>query len=178
LIEREVKIRVRGDSGSVVEWFKSKGFVPSDSCYEEDRYFTHPCRDLRSTDEALRLRFRRCDSGAGYYLTYKGPRLTEGVVKSRLEIEAELSSEQGEVIGEILKRMGFNEKFVVRKKRVIMKCSGLNVTIDDVEGLGLFVEIEGEIPGWLTKMVEGASWFNGYMEKTYLELLIEGNKVS
>ena len=178
MIEREVKIRIRGDSESVVEWFKSRGFTLSDSCYEEDHYFAHPCRDLRLTDEALRLRFRRCDSGARYYLTYKGPRLTEGVVKSRLEIEAELSSEQGKIIGEILKRIGFDDKFVVRKERVIMKGSGLNISIDDVEGLGLFVEIEGEIPGWLIKMVEEASWFNGYVEKTYLELLIEGNKVS
>lgn len=178
MIEREVKIRIRGDSGSVVEWFKSKGFVPSDSCYEEDHYFTHPCRDLRLTDEALRLRFRRCDSGVGYYLTYKGPRLIEGVVKSRLEIEAKLTSEQGKVIAEILKRIGFDDKFVVRKKRVIMGGSGLNISIDDVEGLGLFIEIEGEIPGWLIKMVEENSWFDGYVEKTYLELLIERSKVS
>ena len=52
-----------------------------------DTYLRHPCRDFRSTDEALRIR----EIDGQPFITYKGPRLA-GPIKIRPEIELPMSS--------------------------------------------------------------------------------------
>jgi len=57
-------------------------FVKSET--QEDTYFTHPCRDFRKTDEALRV--RRTDR---LVLAYKGPK-RKSDLKVREEVEFEV----------------------------------------------------------------------------------------
>jgi len=177
MYETEAKIRVNGSKEDVVTWFASMGFQYVDTCYEEDVYFTHPCRDFAATDEALRFRYKRCSSGDAYLLTYKGPRVNEGFVKTRLELETRLEEGQVKSVLKTLEMLGFTGRFVVRKSRVILRNGGITVSVDEVEGLGVFVEVEGGGIEPLLREVASAPWFGGFVGKTYLELMLEKSKV-
>jgi len=99
----------------------------------EDIYFNSPYRDFRESDEALRVR----RVNGKYFLTYKGPRI-DSETKTREEIEIPTRLE----IIEILRNLGFKDTAVVRKKRKIFRLKNLIVSLDQVENLGDFVEIE------------------------------------
>jgi len=111
--------------------------------YHEDTYYQHPCRDFSKTDEALRIRIRRFNGHFEAFLTYKGPKIDE-VSKTREEIEVPLSDPDAHA--RILERLGFKEVLVVskvREKYYVEK--GVVITLDTVEGLGTFVEIEAMV---------------------------------
>lgn len=140
---------------------------------EIDVYFQHPLRDFHKTDEALRLRI----VDGEYELTYKGPR-SNTEVKSREEITVKVDNI--EKMQEILKRLGFRPiaKLVkLRRKYILNDCI---VSLDRVEHLGSFVEIEAlssaenpiETVLNTTKLLQLKG---SIMEKTYLELLLEKN---
>jgi len=100
---------------------------------EEDTYFSSPIRDFKETDEALRKRY----SGGNTILTYKGPKLDK-ISKSREEIEAFVSGD----IEQILQKLGYKKILNVRKKRKVYLYKDYTVSIDDVENLGEYIEIE------------------------------------
>ncbi|MBD3260273.1 MAG: class IV adenylate cyclase, partial [Candidatus Altiarchaeales archaeon] len=100
---------------------------------QEDVYFAHPCRDFLESGEALRI---RCVDGE-FFLTYKGPRLDVDT-KSRQEIEFPASAQ----LFEVLKKLGFREAGCVVKKRRTYKLGDLLFCLDDVEGLGSYLEVE------------------------------------
>ncbi|GAB6148145.1 class IV adenylate cyclase [Stetteria hydrogenophila] len=162
-LEKEVKYRVDcGLLDALLERLRSLGARLSGPVREEDLYYNHPCRDFASTDEALRVRASR----GVRVLTYKGPRLGSGSVKSRLEVEARVEGP----VEEILERLGFRPVARVVKERVYAEYGGHVVTLDRVEGLGCYVEVEGPDPEGLSRElgVEGE-----LVEETYLELLLE-----
>ncbi len=101
--------------------------------YEEDIYFSSPIRDFKETDEALRVRY----SGENTILTYKGPKLDK-ISKSREEFEAFVSGD----IEEILQKLGYRMVLNVRKKRRVYAYREFTVSIDDVEDLGEYIEVE------------------------------------
>ncbi|NPV49927.1 MAG: class IV adenylate cyclase [Candidatus Methanofastidiosum sp.] len=100
---------------------------------EEDVYFSSPIRDFKETDEALRVRY----SGDKAVLTYKGPKL-DRVSKSREEYEAYVSGE----VEQILHKLGYKKLLNVRKKRRLYLYKDFTISIDDVEELGEFIEVE------------------------------------
>ena len=107
-----------------------------------DRYFNHPARDFGQTDEALRIR-RDGDSNC---VTYKGPKI-DSSTKTRKEIEIPLGS--GDTLtpfGTMLVELGFRETLTVSKRREVYELEEdglpLEIAIDEVEGLGTFVEVE------------------------------------
>lgn len=102
---------------------------------QEDVYFRHPCRDFAERDEALRL---RVEDGR-FTLTFKGRRGGKGA-KMREEIEVSVSNFEEAVA--LFERLGFEKAFVIRKRRKEFLLEGVLVSLDDVEGLGRFVEIE------------------------------------
>jgi len=74
-------------------------------------------------------------------VTYKGP-LVESESKSREEIETPIHSVED--VQAILDALGFEPAATVEKRRERWELSGYTVTLDDVEGLGEFVEVEAE----------------------------------
>ncbi len=100
-----------------------------------DTYFNHPGRDFAKTDEALRI--RTVDDGC--FFTYKGPKLHD-LTKTREEIE--VSVEDFGTTKDILLRLGFFEVLTVEKRRRYFVYNDASVMLDDVVGLGRFVEIE------------------------------------
>lgn len=103
--------------------------------FQEDLYFKHPCRDFAKRDEALRLR----DEGGKYTLTFKGRRVGGGA-KTREEVEVIVGDFEGACT--LLERLGFERAFTIRKRRREFAVEGVLVALDEVEGLGRFVEIE------------------------------------
>jgi adenylate cyclase class 2 len=114
---------------------------------ETDEYFQHPCRDFRVTDEALRIRA----SGEQVELTWKGPKL-DVLTKSRRELELTIGDQSAaseyrrERLREILLALGFSSLGFVHKHRRTAEFSfrgrTIHVSVDEVRGLGLFVELE------------------------------------
>ena len=110
---------------------------------EVDLYFAHPQRDFAATDEALRLR----QKGVQGYITYKGPKI-DATTKTRREIELPLGEAAGAVAAwrGLLEVLGFRGVAEVRKSRrkalVSWQDRQVEVSLDVVEGLGTFVELE------------------------------------
>jgi adenylate cyclase class 2 len=110
---------------------------------QSDGYFAHPARDFRSTDEALRIRRvgNRC------YVTYKGPKI-DTTTKTRREIEMPLSDGQQGAgqFGELLEALGFSRVAEVNKTRrkatLLYQGSTVEIALDEVTGIGTFVELE------------------------------------
>lgn len=117
--------------------------TPGEPVEQTDLYFAHPLRDFAATDEAFRLR----SIGEENRITYKGP-VVDPHAKTRREIE--LQFEPGEdaraALGEMLTILGFREVRSVAKTRqpwhLEWEGRTLELALDEVEGLGRFVEIE------------------------------------
>ncbi|MEM4477192.1 MAG: class IV adenylate cyclase [Candidatus Korarchaeum sp.] len=158
-LEREVKLRVsHSDFIEALDLLGlTYGFV--DSNFQEDIYLDFDDCRLMLNDSALRLRV----SGDVVRVTYKGPKRLEFGEKVREEIEGPLGSEECEAILRIfgiskecpkdlmslledLRRFGLSESVRVRKRRKELRVIGLSLRIylDEVEGLGEFVEVEGD----------------------------------
>ncbi len=110
---------------------------------EADTYYRHPARDFAVTDEALRIR----RIGTASFLTYKGPKI-DATTKTRREIDLPLPSAPQGADGwsALLEALGFTPIAEVRKTRrkahVARQDRRVEVSLDEVEGLGTFVELE------------------------------------
>ncbi len=141
-IEVEQKYRI-DDLPSLEHRLVAMGMVAHEPVQQVDCYFSHPGRDFASTDEALRLR----RVGEHNYITYKGPKL-DSTTKTRREIEIEFAkgSHTADDMASLLQALGFAPVAEVRKHRVHSTIRWQNrevgVALDDVAGLGRFVELE------------------------------------
>ncbi|WP_010584566.1 class IV adenylate cyclase [Schlesneria paludicola] len=148
-----------------------------------DRYFNHPSRDFRTTDEAFRIR----SVDGSNAVTYKGPKIGT-VAKTRHEIEVgfDHGPDSLQKLDEIVRMLGFRFVREVRKSRrtFTLDVSGrdFELALDDVPGLGPFLEIEliAEADG--RDAAEKAVWeLAGKLglsvpeTRSYLDLLIESD---
>jgi adenylate cyclase class 2 len=110
---------------------------------DADHYFNAPDRDFARTDEALRVR----RIGERNFVTYKGPK-RDPSTKTRTEIEVPLAPGDGpaEDFTRVLTSLGYRPVAVVRKVRRMFHLErggfALEATLDDVEGVGRFAELE------------------------------------
>lgn len=142
---------------------------------QEDIYFNAPHKNFKITDEALRI--RKTPSKA--FLTYKGPKIDEKS-KTRQEIETEIPDPKN--ITKILESLGFKKAHKVIKKREIYQLNEFTITIDNVKGLGTYIEIEKDIKededhektlNKILKIYKQLGIKKGFQRKSYLELLLE-----
>jgi adenylate cyclase class 2 len=178
LFEVEKKIIVPcGLLDELPDRLAGSGFVLEWSGVEVDRYYQHPCRDFSVRDEAFRLREIIVEGSRRYVLTWKGPKVGEGV-KAREEVNFEFD---GDVSGLelILERLGFVRVAFVRKERSVYSGGDVRVYLDRVFGLGCFVEVEvmGEysLSKTLVDKTVSALELDTYPStvKSYLELILE-----
>jgi adenylate cyclase class 2 len=114
-----------------------------DAIRQSDGYLAHPARDFRRTDEALRIR----RVGNDCYVTYKGPKIDK-TTKTRREIELPLAGgvEGARQFRELLLALGFTPVADVNKTRrtahLMYQGRRVEVALDEVDGLGVFVELE------------------------------------
>jgi len=142
MLEIEMKFAV-ADFGPLTSRLRQWQAATAAPRREEDHYFNAPDRDFGKTDEALRLRV----VGGANILTYKGPKHA-GPTKTRTEIEVPLQDgeEAAQKCRELVTHLGYRPVAVVRKQRSTFhgERAGfpLNVTLDEVEEVGRFVEVE------------------------------------
>lgn len=117
------------------------GAVEKETVEQADAYYNHPSRDFAQTDEALRVR----SVGDKAWVTYKGPKLGTAA-KTRFELELPLAAETADGWAEVLTRLGFQAVATVRKQRTPFDLErggrGFELTIDEVEGVGVYAEVE------------------------------------
>jgi adenylate cyclase class 2 len=157
---------------------------------EVDLYFAHPARDFSTTDEALRIR----RVGDSVIMTYKGPKI-DSTTKTRREIELPLgcAPETAQATAadwrRLLETLGFRPVAEVRKlrRRATVPWQGrpVLVTLDDVDELGTFVELEmvveeEELEAAKDRIASLAARLdlNQSQRLSYLELLLEGRERS
>ena len=129
-MKHEVEVKVRHPGDEKLEALNPKYLK---TVRQVDTYLRHPCRDFRETDEAFRIR----DEDGNLYVTYKGPRL-DGETKTRLEYEHPVDGD----FSRMLEALGFTAAAVVKKTRRLYEHGKYSICIDDVDGLGLYMEIE------------------------------------
>ena len=134
MIEVEVKARI--DSFKEMEKnLKNIGAVKSKDEFQEDIYFASPIVDFGQTDEALRIRTTNRDT----FITYKGPKLNE---KAKTRKEVEMTIESANKALDIFEEIGFKAARTVRKNRQYYTFENFEISLDDVEGLPPYMEIE------------------------------------
>ncbi|HEY1068728.1 MAG TPA: class IV adenylate cyclase [Pirellulales bacterium] len=163
-----------------------------------DRYFNHPAKDFAQTDEAFRLRAVGDDVRA----TYKGPKLDK-LTKMRREIELPIALDRAAgndaasqcddgpttvaKWSELLEALGFRRTAEVRKTRreahLTRAGRALTITLDDVERVGLYAEVEtlaeeAERDAATAAVLALAKelGLSGSERRSYLEMLLAGER--
>lgn len=140
MLEVELKFPL-DHAGSLRERLASVGAVAKGVVVQSDAYFNHPARDFAQTDEALRIR----TVGDESFVTYKGPK-QGSAAKTRFELELPLAAQTADEWAELLTRLGFRAVATVRKRRELFELErvgrAFELTIDEVEGLGAYAEVE------------------------------------
>lgn len=174
-IEVEIKCPVNNLEDIEFELISKKAQL-SEIVMQRDHYYNHPSKDYSKTDEALRIR----EEGDCFFLTYKGPKLDE-LSKSRLECN--LKIDNFTTMNEILIALGFTYVLVVLKERKSYKIDDIVISLDRIEGLGDFVELElqieteEELVKARKRLTSQAKIFsintNSQIRESYLELLLK-----
>jgi adenylate cyclase, class 2 len=180
--EVEQKFRLP-DPAALTAKLTALGAKGAGHCEQADLYFNHPARDFAQTDEALRI--RQVDGRT--LITYKGPKI-DRQTKTRREIELPLgdSATTADDFGELLTALGFVPVAQVRKRRSNYHLSwqghDVEVSRDEVEGLGDFIELEIQagddaLDAARQALVELAACLElgGSERRSYLELLVEAH---
>ncbi|EFK97904.1 protein containing Adenylate cyclase domain [sediment metagenome] len=119
---------------------------------------------FRKTKRLLRVRAETHDGMTAYILTYKG-KLEPGRFKKRREIERKISRFSAKLI--LLLKTGL----VYEKKRVNFTVMDAVVSLDEVQKLGHFVEIEGKDEGQIKKIIKKLQITKKPVKKGYAEMM-------
>lgn len=172
MLEIEIKVRVT-DIGTIRDQILACGGALSETLAEHDTYYNAPHRDFGVTDEALRLR----QTGVRSTITYKGPKNT--ILGSKIREELNLEISDPESFDRIVTSLGFVPVAVVRKQREYYQCEDFTISLDQVEGLGNFVEIElitknnaEEAAARVDRMAKRMNVTGERITASYLELLL------
>ncbi|MDD1760635.1 MAG: class IV adenylate cyclase [Methanothrix sp.] len=169
MIEVEVKARAPEDIVERIAALGAKLMVVEN---HHDMYFNSPIRDFKKSDEALRIRIKE----DGARLTYKGPKLDLST-KSRRELTVKIDDHQQ--MKEILLSLGYVLSAQVKKRRSKYTYQGAVLALDEVEGLGRFIEVEAEGAGDYecerekVLAIMGRLGLTESIRSSYLELLEE-----
>jgi adenylate cyclase class 2 len=179
MLEVEMKFPA-ADFGALRRQLAAWGAAEAETRADADAYFNAPDRDFARTDEALRLR----RIGPANFVTYKGPK-RDAQTKTRTEVEVGLApgDEAAGAFGQLLTHLGYRFVAVVRKRRSIYRLERegfpLEACLDEVEGLGRFVELEILAPEErlgaardVLLRTAGALGLTASERRSYLELLL------
>ncbi len=115
---------------------RERGATVMENSHQVDVYLDAPNRDLRQTNEYLRLRFLSGDK-RGIFAYHRN--LSDGVTK---ECEVEISNLR--LLKRILSALGFKPLGKIDKKRITYELGNYKISLDDIKGIGKFIEVETE----------------------------------
>ncbi len=172
MIEVEVKAKINSFK-EMEEKLEKLGAIKSKSEFQEDIYFQSPIVDFGQTDEALRIR----TTDNNVFITYKGPKIDQ---QSKTRKEVEMNIESGEKAKDIFEEIGFKPARTVRKNRQYYNFENFEISLDDVEGLSPYMEIEVSLDDGedyskakdeIFKLFEKLGITEGFERTSYMELL-------
>ena len=141
MIEVEVKLPVE-DLNEIKRKLVKIGFEESSFIEERDTYFDNQQGDIRANDEALRVRETK-DHRTGKIraqINFKGKRMDAGTMTRE---ELETGVENGEISRKILQAIGYIPVAPeVIKERIMLRRESVTACLDNVRGLGEFLELE------------------------------------
>lgn len=176
MIEVEVKAKIN----SFEEIKEELAKLPAEKTkteYQKDIYFNSPIVDFAQTDEALRIRKTTSETEDHIFITYKGPKID---AESKTRKEVEMAIEDEDKAKDIFLEIGFKEVRTVIKNREYFKYENFEISLDDVEGLDPYMEIEvslpdgsdyGEAQKSIFELFEKLNITDGFERTSYLELL-------
>jgi adenylate cyclase, class 2 len=135
MLEVELKVRVPA-LDPVREQLTKKNARFCGRVREHDIYYNAPHRDFALTDEAVRVRY----SDDHAVVTYKGPKIKKFGLKAREELN--FAVESGAAFETMLIRLGFTKTTEVNKWRENYRLDTASISLDAVDELGTFAEIE------------------------------------
>ena len=131
----EIEIKATFDNKTkLVKDLKLIGAQQEKAKHQIDEYYNHPSRDTRKTNEYIRLRYKLGEN-KGIFAHHIN--ISDGVNK-----EFEVPIEEIKTFKEILKNLNFPLLGTIDKKRDTFKFKDFIITIDEVKGIGNFLEIE------------------------------------
>lgn len=176
MIEVEVKAKI-DDFEDMEKELNKLGAKKTKKEFQEDIYFNSPVVDFAKTDEALRIRTTKEDENTNIFITYKGPKIDK---KSKTRKEIEMGIEEAQKCSEIFEAIGFEKVRAVRKNRQYYTYENFEISLDDVEGLDPYMEIEialedgsdyNEAQKSIFELFEKLGITDGFERTSYLELL-------
>lgn len=138
-IEIEIQVRIGSDK-NLLKFLKKNAEFKYES-YQKDEYFTPAHRDFIATKpivEWLRLR----DSNGKHSITYKNWKYTKSGKSRNFGDEYESELENLDKLKKIFKALDFKKVTTVEKTRKVWRYKDYEISVDSVDGLGEFVEIE------------------------------------
>ena len=176
MIEVEVKAKIDSFE-DMKKRLNELGALKSKNEFQEDMYFNSPVVDFAKTDEALRIRTTKENDKSNIFITYKGPKIDENS-KTRKEIE--MGIDDSEKCAGIFEAIGFERVRAVRKNRQYYTYENFEISLDDVEGLEPYMEIEmalednsdyDDAQKSIFELFEKLGITDGFERTSYLELL-------
>lgn len=141
MLEIEMKAKCPQSPEEIGQALNALGFCQQETKEEIDLYFNGNDRDYRKTDEALRLRSARVlpDGPSEIFITYKGPKLDD---RSQTRQEIEVGVTNLEDMKLLLELLGYQTVLTVRKQRQHYRRDSVTACVDQVDGLGNYLELE------------------------------------
>ncbi len=176
MIEVEVKAKI-DNFEDMEKKLENLGAIKSKKEFQEDIYFNSPIVDFAKTDEALRIRTTKENNEKNIFITYKGPKIDS---KSKTREEIEIAIEDSEKCSKIFEHLGFVKVRAVRKDRQYYTYKNFEISLDDIEGLDPYMEIEialddgtdySEAQDKIFELFSKLGIEDGFERTSYLELL-------
>ena len=155
--------------------------VPYEEIEQRDIYFQSPLKDFQQTDEALRIRqIETREKTKTVEVTYKGPKIGNDM---KIREELTISTEQYLNALKIFERLEYTAVAEIKKKRINWKKDLITISLDEVIGLGTYIEAEMIVPRIANDITSGKAdilnlltdifpkWSGKEERNSYLELL-------
>ncbi len=134
-VEIEAKVRVDAHD-PVRRALEDAGALRVKKVHEVNTYLA-----TSDPDEGLRVRHETDEAGGvRVRVTFKGPRQA-GAFKQREELEYDAADAETAIA--VFERLGHGITLVFEKDRETFTLDGCEIVLDAIDGLGLFVEVEG-----------------------------------
>ncbi|MHA1214049.1 MAG: class IV adenylate cyclase [Candidatus Hodarchaeales archaeon] len=181
-VEIKIPLNEKYSFSKITDFLTEKYGPPKEKIVQLDQYYQTPIRNFWETDKALRLRRIIYENNQEVSeLTYKGPK-----VGSSLKVREEFTVEISDTLQfhKILEKLGFSVFGSVKKERINWSANNISISLDNVESLGTFLEIEIQTEKSLDKIDTAKkkilSMLNEFLpewdgleeRKSYLELLM------
>ncbi|HPX70350.1 MAG TPA: class IV adenylate cyclase [Bacillota bacterium] len=176
MLETEIKARLDIPVNQLRATVEGQGYEFQRETAETDHYFFVMDNGKPLNDSALRIRQSKGDGQEKTFLTYKGPK----ELKTRPEIE--FGIESAEAAEAFLLALGHRKALTVRKTRCYYTKGRVTVSVDTVDGLGDFIELETlssdandmqRDEGMLLDELQAILPDAKIVEETYLHLLMQ-----